>query len=237
MVMNVLEITNLSLVAGEFQVRQVSLNVKESEFFVLMGAIGSGKSLVLKAICGLTGTAEGSICIGNRDVTLLEPRERNIGYVPQGSHLFPHLSVQENILFPLTVGSVSKNEAMERVADIVDTLRIGHLLTRSTLYLSGGERQKVTLARALAKKPELLLLDEPLSALDEATRSEICTILKRVQREFKVATIHVCHNMDEARAVADRIGVMDAGHLVQTGTLNELIEQPKHDAVSRIIHR
>jgi len=173
--------------------------------------------------------------IGGRDVTNLPPRLRGVGYVPQDSCLMPHLSVLRNVAFAMEVAGLSKNHAAEEIAPVVEFLGIGDLLNRSTVNLSGGERQKVALARALASKPKLLLLDEPVSALDEPTRREICVVLRRVQREFGVATIHVCHSRQEAAAVHDRVGVMSEGRLIQTGSLDELTDNPADAAVRRLL--
>ncbi|MDP6543099.1 MAG: ATP-binding cassette domain-containing protein [Phycisphaerae bacterium] len=230
-----LEVQNLGFRVGSFALCNVCLHVKPREYFVLMGATGSGKSLLIKSICGLARAAAGRITIAGRDVTDLPPRLRGVGYVPQDSCLMPHLSVLRNVTFALEVAGQSKKNATGEIGSIVESLGIAGLLNRSTVNLSGGERQKVALARALASKPKLLLLDEPVSALDEPTRREICTVLRRVQREFGVATIHVCHSRTEAAAVHDRVGVMSQGRLVQSGTLDELTDDPADDAVRRLL--
>ena len=230
-----LKVRNLGLRVGSFELRDVCLNVQPREYFVLMGATGSGKSLLVKSICGLIRAGAGRITIGERDVTGLPPRSRGVGYVPQDSCLMPHLNVLRNVTFALEVAGLSKKHAAGEIGPIVESLGIGGLLNRSTVNLSGGERQKVALARALASKPKLLLLDEPVSALDEPTRREICSVLGRVQREFGVATIHVCHSRQEAHAVHDRVGIMSEGRLVQTGSLDELTDNPADDAVRRLL--
>ncbi len=230
-----LRIEQLSFQAGDFRLQSVALSVAEQEYFVLMGPTGSGKTLLLKAVCGLIRAETGRILIDGTDVTDLPPRRRRVGYVPQDSGLFPHLSVARNITFALTTGGMRHAAAMDRTGPLVETLGLRPLLGRSTLNLSGGERQKVALSRALALEPKLLLLDEPVSALDEPTRREICQVLRRVQREFGVATLHVCHNRQEARDLADRVGVMSAGELVQAGTLAELSAHPADDTVRRLL--
>jgi ABC-type sugar transport system ATPase subunit len=230
-----LNLQNLRFNVGGFELHDVCLHVEPHEYFVLMGATGSGKSLLIKSICGLIRAKTGQIQIDGRDVTNLPPRLRSVGYVPQDSCLLPHLNVLRNVTFALEVAGRSKKDASEEIAPIVESLSIGALLERSTVNLSGGERQKVALARALASKPKLLLLDEPVSALDEPTRREICTVLGRVQREFGVATIHVCHSRTEAAAVHDRVGVMSQGRLIQVGPLDELTDNPADDAVRRLL--
>jgi len=234
--MNALDITDVSLRAGSFTVQNVSLSVGEGEYFVLMGMTGSGKSLLLKAVCGLTRISGGRIRLHDRDITGLEARFRNIGYVPQDGGLFPHLDVLRNVIFPLTVAGRKPAVARREVAGIVASLGIEDLLTRSVAYLSGGERQKVALARALARRPELLVLDEPVCALDEPTRRDTCRELRRVQKEFGVATLHVCHSRDEAALVSDRVGIMCAGRLLDVGTLDKLVTGSDHGAVQRLLN-
>ncbi|MFW6062118.1 MAG: ATP-binding cassette domain-containing protein, partial [Planctomycetota bacterium] len=195
-----LRVRSVHLQAGEFRVEDVDVDVAAGEYFVLMGATGSGKSLLVTAVCGLRRVVCGRIEIGGRDVTGLAPRRRGVGYVPQESGLFPHLSVKRNLLFP----SRRAGARRRHIDEIIDMLEIGYLLDRWPGGLSGGERQKVALARALARQPKLLLLDEPVSALDEPTRREVCELLGRVQQQFRVATVHVCHSLTEARQVADR---------------------------------
>ena len=228
-------VRKLGFRVGGFQLQDVCLEVKPREYFVLMGATGSGKSLLIKSICGLLRAKTGWIFIDGKDVTDLPPRLRSVGYVPQDSCLLPHLNVLRNVTFAMEVAGKSKKDAADEIGPIVESLGIESLLHRSTINLSGGERQKVALARALASKPKLLLLDEPVSALDEPTRREICAVLRRVQRQFGVATIHVCHSRTEAAAVHDRVGVMSQGRLIQAGTLDELTDNPADNAVRRLL--
>lgn len=230
-----LELKKLSIQAGNFCVLDINLSVRRKDYFVLMGETGAGKSLLVKAICGLITAEKGQVIIDGKDVTAAEPKDRQIGYVPQDSALFPHLNVERNLTFGLEVAGMRRSKAKRAIEKIVETLSIRHLLNRSTINLSGGEQQKVTLGRALARKPKLLLLDEPVSALDEPTRYEICETLRLVQHEFDLMTIHICHNIEEARLVAERIGIMAQGRLVQVGTLSELIENPSNDHVKRLL--
>lgn len=230
-----LQIKNASFKTGQFTVSDITLTVASKEFFVIMGPTGSGKTLLVKAICGIIPIQNGSIYIDGKDVTNIEPRKRQVGYVPQNSSLFPHLSVADNILFPLKVRRINKKNAIKKIEPIVDALNISSLLERSTLNLSGGEQQKVALARALSYSPKLLILDEPVSALDEPTRCEICRLLKKIQQDFSLATIHICHNLEEARIVSDRIAIISNGRIVQTDTLENLIDRPKVEIVRRIL--
>jgi ABC-type sugar transport system ATPase subunit len=230
-------IKDLSIQAGDFTIESFTLEITDREYFVLMGLSGTGKSLLLKAVCGLQPIKCGSISISDCDITHAPPRERGLGYVPQKSLLFPNMSVKENIRFPLEMKGVPKMKIDKKVAEISKTLGIESLLERDVSYLSGGESQKVALARALVFKPKLLLLDEPVSAVDEPTRREICADLRRVQRELKISTIHVCHSVAEAESVADKIGIMAEGRLEAIGAITEIKESHKDNpAVSRIFH-
>lgn len=230
-----LQIINTSLSAGDFTVDDIDLTVASKEYFVLMGPTGSGKSLLAKAVCGIIPIQSGSIHIDGNDVTNLEPRRRQVGYVAQNSSLFPHQSVVDNILFPLKIRKINKKNAIKKIEPIVESLNISSLLERSTLNLSGGERQKVALARALSYSPKLLILDEPVSALDEPTRCEICGLLKTIQQDFSITTIHICHNLEEARIISDRIAIISQGRIVQTDTLENLIDEPKVEVVRKIL--
>jgi ABC-type sugar transport system ATPase subunit len=225
----------LSFRAGDFHVRDVSLDVASGEYFVLLGPNGCGKTLLLSCLCGLIRAAAGRIEINGQDVTHRQPRLRRIGYVPQDYGLFPHLRVARNITFALRAAGLWHREALRKAQPLIERLNLGRLLGHWPATLSGGERQKVALARALTLQPSVLLLDEPTSALDGPTRAEVLQTLRRTQRELGVTTIHVCHNIDEASAVADRAGVMIGGRLVQTGTLAELLARPADAQVARLL--
>ncbi len=226
---------NLSLKVGDFQLRDICLTIEPDEYFVLLGPTGSGKTLFISCLCGLIRASGGSVRIDGRDVTDLEPRLRHIGYVPQDGGLFPHMSVAGNLTFSLRAQRVSHKRALKQIDPLIETLRLRPLLHRAPSGLSGGERQMVALGRALAIRPKLLLLDEPVSALDEPTRREVCAELLRVQKELRVATVHVCHNLDEALAIADRAGIMRKGRLVQAGTMDELMQKPRNETVARLL--
>ena len=231
-----LRMENVSLRAGDFQVKDVCRHVSPGEYFVIMGPTGSGKSLLAKCICGLARPARGRIHISGRDVTDMEPRLRHIGYLPQECALFPHMDTARNITFARRVRHKPHAAALKDVRAVTEMLGLGALLHRRTYTLSGGERQKVALARALAGEPELLVLDEPLSALDEPTRREISAELLRVQRELRLTAVHICHNTEEAETIADRIGIMYQGKLLQTGTMDELRAGPVDAAVADLLN-
>jgi ABC-type sugar transport system ATPase subunit len=196
---------------GEFALEDICLEVRRGEYFVLTGPNGAGKTVLVKLIAGLHSPEAGEILIRGERVTETPPWERNIGYVPQEYALFPNLTVHGNIGFGLKVRKVEKSAIEELVRVDAELLGISHLLHRMPKGLSGGEQQKVALARALALRPTVLLLDEPVSAIDEDSRDAICAELKKIQRQTRVTTVHVSHNRREAELVADRIGVLKDG--------------------------
>ncbi|OGS37792.1 MAG: hypothetical protein A2293_16320 [Elusimicrobia bacterium RIFOXYB2_FULL_49_7] len=224
----------LRLSVGHFALN-VSLDVPDNEYFVLLGMTGSGKTLFLESLCGLRKTTDGSVFIDNRDMTACEPRDRGIGYVPQDGALFDHLSVSDNIGFPLTVRKITPAAIHQETRAIAERIGIPHLLGRKIRGLSGGERQRVALSRALVQNPKALLLDEPVSALDEYTREGVCRELKQIQRSLGISIIHVCHSFEEAKLVGDRIGIMHGGQIIQTASAIELMEHPANVTVANIL--
>jgi len=226
-------VNNLNYSIGSFSLRISSLEIADGEYFVLLGPTGSGKTIFIECLCGLIRPDAGRVEVDGRDVTNLPPRLRRIGYVPQDYGLFPHMNVEENIIFALRTNGILHKEACRLVQPIVEMLSLGPFLKRSTMTLSGGERQKVALARALARRPSLLLLDEPVSALDERTRQRVCEELRRIQKELSITTIHVSHNFQEAITVSDRVGILRGGKIVQRDSIMELIRKPRNEFVAR----
>lgn len=213
----------------------VSLQVGEGEYFVLLGMTGTGKTVLLENLCGIHQCRRGRVIINGENMTHAEPRMRNIGYVPQDGALFEHLDVSRNIGFALEVKGRSREERDKEIGQMAELLGISDLLGRPIRGLSGGERQRVALARALVGRPSLLLLDEPVSALDEYTRDSVCRELKNIQQVLQVPVIHVCHSFEETKLVADRVGVMHNGEIIQTGTIDELLSKPNSAAVAKVL--
>ena len=189
--------------AGAFRLADVSFTVPAGSYAVLMGKTGCGKTTLLEILCGLRRPAAGRVFIGEREVTDLAPGERGIGYVPQDGALFPTMTVREQIGFALAIRRRPETETAARVRELADQLGVAHLLDRLPQHLSGGERQRVALGRALAAKPSVLLLDEPLSALDEELRDELAALLKRVKGELNLTALHITHSRREAEQLAD----------------------------------
>ncbi len=220
---------------GDFELRAIDLTVAEAEHFVILGPPGSGKTVLLECLCGLNRIEGGRVTINGRDVTALEPRRREIGYVPQDYAILPHLSVKENIGFGLGVRGMDRPTAARKIDEMALLLKIGHLLERSPAGLSGGEKQRVALARALILSPRVLILDEPVSALDDATRQEVCFEISRIQKQLGVTTLHVSHNLEEALSMADRAGVLMEGRFAQIGTLDDLLNRPRNTDLARFM--
>ena len=206
-----IELCDVSIVSGLFSLRQISLSVKAGEYAVLMGQTGQGKTTILEAICGLRKVTTGRILIRDIDVTGRSPGDRGIGYVPQDLALFPTMNVREHLEFALKLRHQKAEEINSLTSELSRMLGIEHLLSRSVQGLSGGESQRVALGRALSFQPSVLLLDEPFSALDEATRSEMHALLKTVTKSTGVTTLHVTHSSDEADALANRRFVLTQG--------------------------
>jgi sulfate transport system ATP-binding protein len=207
-------------------VNDVSLEIAEGEFFVLLGPSGSGKSTLLRAIAGLTGVDHGRISLHGRDVTHLSPKDRQVGFVFQNYALFRHMTIADNIEFALRVRRVKAPERIARRKELLRLVALEGMDERLPSQLSGGQQQRVAVARALAHKPSVVLLDEPFGALDAKIREELRSTIREVQRELGITIILVTHDQEEAFALADRIGVMNLGRLLEVGKPDELYARP-----------
>ena len=213
----------------------VDLEVEPGELVVVVGPSGCGKSTLLRCVAGLEVVDEGSIRIGEREVTRMRPAERNVSMVFQSYALFPHLTVADNIGFGLVVREVPKRVVRERVAEAARTVGVQELLERRPFQLSGGERQRVALARALVRQPDLYLLDEPLSNLDAGTRVEMRSELRRLHREVGATMVHVTHDQIEALTLGDRVAVMTAGRVRQVGPPEQVYREPRDRFVAAFL--
>ncbi|WP_439496339.1 ABC transporter ATP-binding protein [Bosea sp. (in: a-proteobacteria)] len=213
----------------------VSLDVRPGEFLALLGPSGSGKTTILMAIAGFEYPDAGSILVGGEDVTWVPPNKRNLGMVFQKYTLFPHMSVLENIAFPLKMRGVGRAEREDRARAALATVRLDAYGDRKPSQLSGGQQQRVAIARAIVYKPRVLLMDEPLSALDKNLREEMQIETKHLQREIGVTVVFVTHDQTEALTMADRVAVLDQGKLQQVGSPQDLYETPRTPFVAGFI--
>lgn len=220
-----LKLTDLSLTLGKFNLGPINLSVKPQEYLIVIGRTGSGKTSLLKTIAGAY-QAKGKVILDDTDISAEPPENRNIGYVSQSFVSFDHLDVNGNIEFGLRVRDVPKEERVKLARQIATELGLKSLLNRSTQTLSGGEQQRVSLARALVTNPKILLLDEPLSQLDPETKLKIIRVLRAIPEKYNVPVIHVTHEWDEAYTLADRIAVMDQGKIMEVGVPDRIFEEP-----------
>jgi sn-glycerol 3-phosphate transport system ATP-binding protein len=216
-------------------VRNVSLEIKDGEFFTLLGPSGCGKTTTLRMIAGLEEVTSGTIAIRGHDVTHVPARHRDVAMVFQSYALYPHMSVYENIALNLKVKKLPKAEVQQRVHHVATMLRIDTVLNRKPGQLSGGQRQRVALGRAIVRRPNVFLMDEPLSNLDLKLREETRTELKKLHGELRITTVYVTHDQSEALMLSDRIGVMNDGQLLQIGNPSEVYARPADIFVARFI--
>jgi len=230
-----LELRNLTRTLGDFVLAGVNLEVGAGEYFILLGPSGVGKTVLLELVAGLLRPSRGAIYWQGRDISRLPPEARGFSLLYQDYALFPHLNVAGNIAYSLRCRGVSRREAQGRVQDLARRLGVTELLDRFPATLSGGEQQRVALARALAPEPALLLLDEPLSALDPNMRLSLRRELKRAHQETGAAFLHVTHDPEEALYLGDRVGVMLERTIRQVGTPEEIFRRPSDLAVGEFL--
>jgi len=230
-----LDIRNLYTDLGEFSLEGIDLHVNEDEYFVILGPTGAGKTILLETIAGIYPAEQGKIILRDKEITEIPPKDRPVNMVYQDYMLFPHLTVEENIRFGLEVEEFSEDVISKRVSKFVDLLDLENLLHRYSRTLSGGERQRVALARSLVMDPDLLLLDEPISALDVPSQERIMKELKEIHRETDVTILQVTHSREKAIRMGDRVGVMREGKIVQTGDSSEVFKKPDSEFIANFI--
>lgn len=211
-----IELEAVTIRSGSFGLVDVSFTVPTGAYAVLMGGTGQGKTTILEAICGLRTLTVGRVRLSGRDVTTLKSADRLVGYVPQDLALFPMMSVREHLEFALRLRRYGRQQIAQRVEELAHALGIEPLLGRGITHLSGGEAQRVALGRALSFRPSTLLLDEPLTALDEATRDRLCKLLLAIQQENGLTILHVTHSRVEAQTLASKLLVLEGGRVLET---------------------
>ena len=216
-------------------VANLDLDVHAGEFFSMLGPSGSGKTTVLRLIAGFESASSGTISIESQDVTALAPFDRPVNTVFQDYALFPHMSIQDNVEYGLRTRKVTKPVRAKQALEAIDSVKLSHLAQRLPHQLSGGQRQRIALARALVLRPKVLLLDEPLGALDKQLREEMQVELKRIQREAGITFIFVTHDQEEAMRMSDRIAVFNEGSIEQIGTPQEVYERPQTKFVASFL--
>ena len=229
-----IRIESLSKTWGDFSLKNICLEVKEEEYFIVLGPTGSGKTLLLELIAGFYYPDKGRIFLKDIDITHLPPKDRGIGFVYQDYMLFPNMNVRDNIAYGIKVKGLEK-EVVKKVEKLANLLGISYLLDRYPSNLSGGEAQRVAIARALAIEPDVLLLDEPLSALDPNLRLEIRKELRKIHKKMRTTTIHVTHSRVDAMMLGDKIAVMNEGEIIQVGDAQEIFRRPKSKFVAEFV--
>jgi ABC-type Fe3+/spermidine/putrescine transport system ATPase subunit len=233
---NAIEVKNLVKTYGNvYALKNVDLNIADGEYFVLLGPSGGGKTTLLRSIGGFIRPDSGSVNIKGQNVDDLPPDRRPTSMVFQGFALFPHMNVSQNIAYGLKLKSIDKNIIENKVNKMTDLVGLKGLSNRMPHELSGGQQQRVQLARALILENDVLLLDEPLSALDAQLRKDMCIELKRLQKTVGISFVHVTHNQEEAMSVADRIAIIADGEMVEQGTPKEIYSNPKNKFTAEFI--
>ncbi len=230
-----LNLLNLRFSIGDFRLSDINLSVRKGEYHIVLGPTGSGKSTLMKCILGLYRPGGGSITLDDSDLLRVPPEKRCLGYLPQNYALFPHLSVEGNIRFGLHSRRLTASAGDEQVTLQCDAFKIGPLRGRNVRTLSGGEQQKVALARALITRPKVILLDEPFSSIDEGSRRRLWFDLKQAIRRAGVTAVHITHHLEAAYTLGDRLSVLIDGRLVQSGRKEEVFRYPATESVARFL--
>jgi len=229
-----LSVRNISKSLGALAIKDVSFEVRPSQYFVLLGASGVGKSVLLETVAGLIQPDSGRIFLGGKDITEEKIQNRKIALVFQNSTLFPHITVYDNVAYPLRCKNLKGERIRQRVIELAEEFGFTGLLKRSPQTLSGGESQRVSLARAVASEPRCLLLDEPISSLDAKVRPEMHALLRKISANGQTI-VHVTHDYTEAVSLATHIAVMEGGSIAQMGTVEEVFQRPKSEFVARFV--
>jgi ABC-type Fe3+/spermidine/putrescine transport system ATPase subunit len=224
-----LKISQLAVQLGAFRLLDVNLEIADGEYFVILGASGSGKTVLLETIAGRHRLARGRIDMDGEKISALLPERRNIGFVYQNYELFPHMTVGQNIAFGLRYQGVPKPRRQEKLREMMDILSVSHLKDSYPDTLSGGEKQRAALGRSLILSPKLLLLDEPLSALDYVTKQHVKESIRLIHRRFSPTVIHVTHDIEEALFFADRIGIIKAHTMARIFDARDIAGMRKGD--------
>lgn len=227
-------VEKVSLALGDFHINSLSLHIENPEYWVIIGPSGAGKTILLEMIAGIHRPTTGRVFIDGNDVTHYQPKDRHIAMMYQDLMLFPHMTVKENILFSVKIRKTSDEDIERKFAELMTIFDISHLMSRNPDTLSGGEAQRVALARALIQKPRLLLLDEPLSALDSMTRERLRQEIRKIHKHLKIPIIHITHHFEDVYALAEKVAIMQDGMIVQTGKPEEVFAHPCTPYVAEI---
>lgn len=232
---SMLSVRQISKAFPGFGIKDISFEVQKGQYFVLLGASGVGKSVLLATIAGLIRPDAGQVFLDGKDITDEKIQKRKIGLVFQNSVLFPHMTVYDNIAYPLRCRKLKKFQIRERVAKLAEEVAVTHLLGARPQTLSGGESQRVSLARAMASEPQCLLLDEPISSLDTKSRAQMRALLRELNARGEQQIVHVTHDYTEAVSLGTHIAVIEGGRIAQVGTVEEIFQRPKSEFVARFV--
>jgi ABC-type Fe3+/spermidine/putrescine transport system ATPase subunit len=231
----VISIEALCCAFGDFALKDISLQIEKGDYWVILGPSGCGKSVLLQTLAGFFSPTKGRVRVEGSDITQSAPERRKMGLVFQQAALFPHKSVRENIAYGLRARKIPADAIARKVDQWIERLGLGAIVGRPVATLSGGEAQRIAVARALAIEPDLLLLDEPMSALDHNTRLELQVELARLHKEMGLTTLHVTHSREEAAALGDHVAVMLGGRIVQRGRTADVMARPRCPFVARFL--